>query len=104
MNARPLAPGYAVGPVRFLDASFQGCEGERYIFVCTVFSPLLGWLLSQYGCGLIIQEASELSHAALLSRELGIPCVSEYAAFGDLLSAQQVAVNGTDGIVELYAQ
>lgn len=54
--------------------------------------------------GIITAEGGFLSHTAIISRELGIPCVTGlgYDAINILKNENQIEVNGSDGYVKKY--
>lgn len=53
--------------------------------------------------GLITFKGSLLCHAAIIARELGIPCVTDLSKkdYDKLKSAQVVKMNGKTGIIDI---
>ncbi len=95
------SPGVARGRVRVvLDP--RGARVERgEILVAPRTDP--GWiLLFPPAAGLVVEHGSLLSHSAIVSRELGLPCVvsvpraSQWLRDGDL-----VELDGSTGVVRL---
>jgi rifampicin phosphotransferase len=100
LRVNGLSPGNASGVLTLLTADYVSSVTARCIFICEEFNPASALILTQYGSALIVEQATELSHPALISRELGIPCVS----CDDLRSfpvGLRVEVNGTEGHVIL---
>jgi len=95
------SPGVAEGPVRVvLDPTFEDVEpGE--ILVAPTTDPSWASVLFT-SSALVVDLGGQLSHAAVVARELGIPCVM---GTGDgtrrLRTGDVCRVNGQDGTVEL---
>ena len=49
--------------------------------------------------GLIVERGGPLSHAAILARELGLPCVMNVEAGLDRLDGRLVALDGDEGVI-----
>ena len=52
----------------------------------------------------VTAEGGALSHSAIISRELGIPCVVGigYKKVDELKCVSKIKVDGTQGIIEIY--
>ena len=95
------SPGIVEGPVRVvLEADFANFEpGE--ILVAPVTDP--AWAPIMFlSSALVVDIGGLLSHAAVVARELGIPCVMGVGtATTRLRSGDRCRVDGTDGTVEV---
>lgn len=94
------SPGLATGPVRILATVSESASlraGE--ILVTRMTSP--DWVPLMRRAAAIITDAGGMtSHAAIVSRELGIPCiVGTRTATQTLHDGMMVSVNGRDGTV-----
>ena len=94
------SPGLATGPVRILATVSESASlrsGE--ILVTRMTSP--DWVPLMRRAAAIITDAGGMtSHAAIVSRELGIPCiVGARTATQTLHNGMVVSVNGHDGTV-----
>lgn len=94
------SPGVATGRVRVLASAAESNRlqaGE--VLVATMTSP--DWVPLMHHASAIVTDAGGMtSHAAIVSRELGIPCVvGTRTATQVLRDGMQVTVNGKDGVV-----
>jgi pyruvate,water dikinase len=92
--------GLVEGVVRVVtDPTFADVEpGE--ILVAPLTDP--AWAPIMYcSAGLIVDTGGMLSHAAVVARELGLPCVMGVDATRQLRTGDRVRVDGTRGVVEL---
>ena len=94
------SPGVATGRVRVLASAVESDRlqpGE--VLVATMTSP--DWVpLMHRACAIVTDAGGMTSHAAIVSRELGIPCVvGTRNATQVLQDGMQVTVNGKDGSV-----
>lgn len=94
------APGTAVGKVRVLDSPDEGnrlLEGE--ILVAQMTNP--DWLPAIRRAGALVTDTGGMTcHAAIVARELGVPCiVGARSATTDLHDGITVTVDGTHGRV-----
>ncbi len=94
------SPGAATGRVRVLTAVSESStllQGE--VLVAAMTSP--DWVPLMRRASAIVTDAGGMtSHAAIVSRELGIPCVvGTRTATKILRDGMQVTVNGRDGSV-----
>lgn len=93
-------PGQVTGPARVIDDPADADElqpGE--ILVARVTDP--GWTpLFVSAAGVVVSVGATLSHAAIVSRELGIPCVVGVSHANQRISDGMVlTVDGTAGVV-----
>jgi len=94
------SPGRVVGTVRILDSPDQGDEllnGE--ILVAKMTSP--DWVPTMRRAGALVTDGGGITcHAAIVSRELGVPCVvGARTATTMLRNGEIVTVDGTNGQV-----
>jgi pyruvate,water dikinase len=94
------SPGVATGRVRVLTSATQSAQlqpGE--VLVAPMTSP--DWVPLMRRASAIVTDAGGMtSHAAIVSRELGIPCVvGTRSATRTLRDGVQVTVNGKEGTV-----
>ncbi len=94
------SPGVATGRVRVLTSTADSAQlqpGE--VLVAAMTSP--DWVPLMRRAAAIVTDAGGMtSHAAIVSRELGIPCVvGTRSATRTLRDGVQVTVNGKDGTV-----
>jgi len=96
----PAAPGTATGPVRTLTSPDDGArlrDGE--ILVAPMTNP--DWLPTiRRAAGLVTDTGGMTCHAAIVARELGVPCiVGARTATKDLCDGTVVTVDGSRGQV-----
>ncbi|MFL5538185.1 MAG: PEP-utilizing enzyme, partial [Longimicrobiaceae bacterium] len=92
-------PGVVRAAVRVVRDPRQPGELAGRILVAEQTDP--GWtLLFPAVAGVLVQRGSILSHAALVARELGVPCVVGIPRLLDVLrDGEEVVMDGTTGIV-----
>ncbi|GAY13503.1 phosphoenolpyruvate synthase [Mycobacterium sp. shizuoka-1] len=96
----PAVPGEAVGVVRVLTDVADGArlqDGE--VLVAQMTNP--DWLPTmRRACALVTDTGGMTCHAAIVARELGVPCiVGARTATADLKDGMVVTVDGTHGRV-----
>jgi phosphohistidine swiveling domain-containing protein len=96
---RGVAPGAASGVVVYADTDDLP-EDEECILVCESADANVAPLLP-FVSGVIAQRGSELSHIAILAREMGIPAVVGHPAAADLAEGATVTMNGSTGEVRI---
>ncbi|GJF02445.1 phosphoenolpyruvate synthase [Pseudonocardia sp. D17] len=101
----PAAPGRASGPVRLLDDPRDGRllrEGD--VLVAPRTDP--DWLPTlRHAAAVVTDQGGVTCHAAVVARELGIPCVvGTRSATTDLSAGEPVTVDGTLGEVRRGAE
>jgi pyruvate,water dikinase len=94
------SPGVVSGPVRILASPAQGdrlAAGE--VLVTTITTP--DWVpVMRRAAAIITDTGGMTSHAAIVSRELGIPCiVGTREATRVLRDGMRITVNAREGIV-----
>ena len=94
------APGIAEGPARVVRSSAELStihSGDVLVAPTTHIS----WAPAfSYIAGVIVDRGASLSHAAIVSREYGIPCViNTYIATSAIKTGQRVRVDGDRGVV-----
>lgn len=98
----PCCTGEVIGKVRVLNnpQDIKSLNGD--ILVTSSTDP--GWIsIFQSASAILVERGSTLSHAAIVSREMGIPCIVGIKGLTQILkSGDLVKMNGKTGIVELY--
>lgn len=101
VEGRGVSAGVVEGPVRVItDPSFTDVEpGE--ILVAPTTDP--SWASIMFvSSALVVDIGGALSHAAVVARELGLPCVvNTRTGTRDLRTGDTVRVDGSTGTVEL---
>jgi pyruvate,water dikinase len=94
------SPGAAKGKVRIVQPDNMGIDfDEGSVLVCAVTTPMYVPLM-QKAAAIVTDQGGILSHAAIVARELGKPCiVGTGNATKELKNGQLVTVNATEGIV-----
>lgn len=95
-----VSDGLAVGPVRVIEDIAEDDVEPGDILVAPTTDP--SWASVMYVCSaLIVDIGGPLSHAAVVARELGIPCVvNTRTGTRDLRTGDQVRVDGRAGTIE----
>jgi phosphohistidine swiveling domain-containing protein len=104
MRGLGASPGVVRAPVRVvLDPRAAG-DLQGRILVARQTDP--GWTLLFAGtAGVLVQRGSLLSHAAIVAREMGIPCVVGIPGLLDRLEdGQTVEMDGTAGTVRIVSE
>lgn len=100
LRGLPAAPGMASGAVRVLRDPEQGAAlRDREILVAPMTNP--DWLPTiRRAAGLITETGGMTCHAAIVARELGVPCiVGARLATERLADGTQVTMDGANGEV-----
>jgi pyruvate,water dikinase len=100
LNGLPAAPGRVAGRARILASPSEGgafLPGE--ILVAQMTSP--DWLpIMRRAAALVTDGGGITCHAAIVSRELGIPCVvGTRRATSTLRTGEEITVDGAEGTV-----
>ncbi|HQU07942.1 MAG TPA: PEP-utilizing enzyme [Candidatus Paceibacterota bacterium] len=95
----PASPGTGVGPVRVVDDDTHNLLRDGEVLVSTItevaYLPAM-----QRAAAIVTEEGGLLSHAALVARELGKPCVVGVKDATTILRDGEIAeVDGTVGTV-----
>ena len=94
------SPGIAAGPVRVLSSPSRSAElHDGEVLVAPMTSP--DWVpLMRRAVAVVTDSGGMTSHAAIVSRELGIPCVvGTREGTHRLTTGQVVTVDGTAGTI-----
>lgn len=94
------APGIAEGPARVVFTDDQVGEvlpGE--ILVCP--TTTIGWTTTfSLVKGVVVDRGGMLSHAAVVSRQYGIPCIlNTFVGTSEIKTGQRIRIDGTQGAV-----
>jgi pyruvate,water dikinase len=100
LKGLPASPGVASGPVKVIFSADEIDKVEKGdVLVTTMTNPDMVPAMEK-AAAIVTDEGGPLSHAAIVSRELGIPCVvGTEKATKILKNGQIVTVDGTKGIV-----
>jgi len=97
----PCCSGEVTGKVKILSKpnEMQSLNGD--ILVTTSTDP--GWIsIFQSASAILVERGSTLSHAAIVSREMGIPCIVGVKGLTQLLKdGDEIKMNGSTGIIEI---
>lgn len=102
LSGSPASPGIGTGPVTICkDPSQIGKVKKGDVLVSVMTSPDFVPAMKK-ACAIVTDEGGQTSHAAIVSRELGIPCVvGTKVATTTLKPEQIVTVDGKSGLVYL---
>lgn len=104
LHGRGASPGTATGPARVLQDPFEDVDQdavEENLLVAPYFTPVS---LPQYtkGRGIVTDHGGMTSHAAIIARELGIPCVVATEDATQIIeNGDEVKVDGKTGEVTI---
>lgn len=100
LKGEPASPGVATGKVKILKSAKEINKlGEGEILVTDMTTPDFVPAMKK-AAAIVTNQGGQTSHAAIVSRELGIPCVvGTETATTDLKSGQVMTVNGKEGSV-----
>jgi pyruvate,water dikinase len=98
----PGAPGVAEGPARVIlsDRQLDSVRpGEILVAPTTTISWTTIFALVK---GVVVDRGGILSHAAVVAREYGIPCVlNTFTSTSKIKTGQRIRVDGTQGAVHI---
>ncbi len=101
LSGLPCCAGVVKAKVRVIHdpSEAAGLNGE--ILVTSSTDP--GWISLFYGAsGILVERGSLLSHSAIVSREMGIPCiVSVKGLMATLKDGDEVEMNGSSGEIRI---
>ena len=100
LSGSPASPGLGSGPVRIVsDPSKINEVREGDVLVAEMTTPDFVPAMKR-AAGIVTDRGGRTCHAAIVSRELGIPCVvGTGSATRDLKPEQEVTVDGSQGKV-----
>jgi pyruvate, water dikinase len=100
LEGSAASPGVAFGKVKILRGSEDiGLVEEGDILVASMTTPDFVPAMKR-AAGIVTDEGGRLCHAAIVSRELGVPCVvGAERATTTLVAGQAVTVDGSRGCV-----
>ena len=100
LTGAPASPGIATGPVRLVfDASHIDKVKDGDILVAVMTTPDFVPAMKR-AAAIVTDRGGRTAHAAIVSRELGIPCVVGTAqAMSTLKDGQVITVDGSHGNV-----
>lgn len=100
LHGRPVSPGIARGRVRVITSPDEFDRLQKGDILVTLapdpgWTPIFGTI-----AGLVSERGGQLSHAAVVAREYGLPAVAGISgALTSLDNDVEVLVDGTEGIV-----
>jgi pyruvate,water dikinase len=96
----PCCSGEVTGKVRVLSDPSEVGSLKGDILVTTSTDP--GWItIFKSASAILVERGSTLSHAAIVSREMGIPCIVAVKGITSILKdGDIVKMNGETGIIE----
>jgi pyruvate,water dikinase len=104
LKGLPCCAGVVKAKVRVIrdPSEAAGLNGE--ILVTSSTDP--GWISLFYGAsGILVERGSLLSHSAIVSREMGIPCiVSVKGLLATLKDGDEVEMNGSTGEIRILGK
>ncbi len=97
----PCCAGIVEGIVSVLHAPHEIDKIDGNILVTTSTDP--GWVvLFPKATAIVVERGSLLSHSAIVSREMGIPCiVGVKGLLNQVKSGDKIRMNGSTGIIEI---
>ncbi len=99
LGGSPASPGVATGRVRvILDARETSAIGEGDVLVAEMTTPDFVPAMKR-AAAIITERGGRTCHAAIISRELGVPCVVGAAGAALLANGREVTVDGASGLV-----
>lgn len=103
LGGNGVAPGELKAEVLVATAFDANLDVRGKILVVHHIDP--GWtLLFTQAAGIIAERGNALSHAAIIAREIGIPCiVAAVSVTSALKTGEIVSMNGTTGVISREA-
>lgn len=99
LDGSPASPGVASGRIRvILDAKETSGIGEGDVLVAEMTTPDFVPAMKR-AAAIITERGGRTCHAAIISRELGVPCVVGAAGAAALADGREVTVDGGNGVV-----
>ena len=99
-QGRPVSPGVARGRARVVRSPEEFDQVQKGDILVT-FAADPGWtVLFERVAGLVTERGGQLSHAAVVAREYGLPAVAGVVGVvGAVKDGEELLVDGTQGIV-----
>lgn len=99
LGGSPASPGVATGRVRvILNARETSAIGEGDVLVAEMTTPDFVPAMKR-AAAIITERGGRTCHAAIISRELGVPCVVGATGAALLANGREVTVDGASGNV-----
>ncbi len=99
LDGSPASPGVASGRIRvILNARETSSIGEGDVLVAEMTTPDFVPAMKR-ASAIITERGGRTCHAAIISRELGVPCVVGASGAAKLADGRQVTVDGANGLV-----
>ncbi len=99
LGGSPASPGIASGRIRVvLDARETSSIGEGDVLVAEMTTPDFVPAMKR-AAAIITERGGRTCHAAIISRELGVPCVVGAAGAAQLGDGREVTVDGANGLI-----
>lgn len=97
------SPGRVTGRARVVADPFSTSLDQSDILVARATDPAWAFLMAT-AAGLIVERGNLLSHAAIIGRELGIPCVIGVVDATQIIrDGQMLSIDGTTGEIAIEA-
>ena len=99
LDGSPASPGVATGRVRvILNARETASIGEGDVLVAEMTTPDFVPAMKR-AAAIVTERGGRTCHAAIISRELGVPCVVGAAGAAKLDDGREVTVDGAAGLI-----
>ena len=99
LDGSPASPGVASGRIRVIvDARETASIGEGDVLVAVMTTPDFVPAMKR-AAAIITERGGRTCHAAIISRELGVPCVVGASGAAKLADGREVTVDGASGLI-----
>ena len=99
LDGSPASPGIASGRIRvIIDARETASIGEGDVLVAEMTTPDFVPAMKR-AAAIVTERGGRTCHAAIISRELGVPCVVGAAGAARLDEGREVTVDGGNGLI-----
>ena len=99
LDGSPASPGIATGRIRvILDARETSSINEGDVLVAEMTTPDFVPAMKR-AAAIITERGGRTCHAAIISRELGVPCVVGASGATQLTDGREVTVDGANGLI-----
>lgn len=105
LSGLPASGGIIIGNLRaIVDPSDADKIDEKCIIVVESTNPQIAHVIIKYALAIVTEKGGILSHAAILARELGIPCVVQVPnALTHLKNYKLIQVDGDHGTISVQS-